>query len=118
MLYKCPKCGDTRAFTASPNAVLQCLAKNCMGEYQPTNYQPEASSYQVGGDHYKNLELQPWDVMKSWATKKEFVAYLWLTTIKYIARWQKKNGVEDLKKAKHYLEKLIEELEECNTTNV
>lgn len=31
--------------------------------------------------------------------------------IKYLARWKKKNGVQDLKKAKWYLEKLIEEVE-------
>ena len=34
--------------------------------------------------------------------------------VKYILRFQKKNGVEDLKKAKYYLEKLIEEEESDN----
>ncbi|MNU03291.1 hypothetical protein D3C72_2472560 [compost metagenome] len=28
--------------------------------------------------------------------------------IKYVTRWRKKNGLEDLKKAKHYLELLME----------
>ncbi len=32
----------------------------------------------------------------------------WCNIVKYILRFQRKNGVEDLKKAKHYLEKLIE----------
>lgn len=32
--------------------------------------------------------------------------------LKYVCRWKKKNGVQDLKKAKWYLEKLIEKLDQ------
>jgi hypothetical protein len=41
-------------------------------------------------------------------TPEEFRGYLWGNVIKYGARWQKKGGVEDLKKQRHYLDKLIE----------
>lgn len=40
---------------------------------------------------------------------KGMAASYWCNVVKYILRFQKKNGVEDLKKAKYYLEKLIEE---------
>ena len=40
---------------------------------------------------------------------KGMAASYWCNIVKYILRFQRKNGVEDLKKAKYYLEKLIEE---------
>lgn len=40
---------------------------------------------------------------------KGMAASYWCNVVKYILRFQMKNGVEDLKKAKYYLEKLIEE---------
>ena len=42
---------------------------------------------------------------------KGMSASYWCNVVKYILRFQRKNGVEDLKKAKYYLEKLIEEEE-------
>ncbi|HFI0461443.1 TPA: DUF3310 domain-containing protein [Streptococcus suis] len=39
-------------------------------------------------------------------------AYYWGNVIKYLLRFQQKNGVEDLKKARQHLDWLIEELEE------
>lgn len=42
---------------------------------------------------------------------KGMAASYWCNVVKYILRFQRKNGVEDLKKAKYYLEKLIEEVE-------
>ena len=43
---------------------------------------------------------------------KGMAASYWCNVVKYILRFQRKNGVEDLKKAKYYLEKLIEEEEQ------
>lgn len=42
---------------------------------------------------------------------KGMAASYWCNIVKYILRFQKKNGVEDLKKARYYLDKLIEEEE-------
>lgn len=56
---------------------------------------------QEGGDHYQS-EYQHW----SWATDIGML-YLAGTATKYLVRWKKKNGVEDLAKAKTYLEKMI-----------
>lgn len=40
---------------------------------------------------------------------KGMSASYWCNVVKYILRFQRKNGVEDLKKARYYLDKLIEE---------
>ena len=68
----------------------------------------EANKRQVGGDHYMNMGVQPWKAMESWMTDEQLIGFMMGNVIKYVARWQEKNGVEDLRKASHYLEKLIE----------
>jgi len=62
-----------------------------------------ANDVQVGGQHYKQLEFQPWDVITSWG-----LGFLDGNVVKYIARWRSKDGLKDLHKARHYLDKLIE----------
>ena len=65
---------------------------------------------QHGGDHYKKYgDLQPWDVITAWN-----LGYLDGTALKYIARWRDKNGIEDLKKAIHFLQKTIDVEEKKN----
>ena len=59
-----------------------------------------ANDRQVGGDHYKVGELQHWDLLGP--------EYLMGCATKYISRWRRKNGVQDLEKALHYAEKLLE----------
>lgn len=63
---------------------------------------------QVGGDHYRALSLQPWDAMEAWMSREEFIGHLRCCALKYQIRYRDKGGVEDLKKARHYLDKLIE----------
>jgi hypothetical protein len=58
---------------------------------------------QYGGDHYKNKAIQPWDYISS-----NNMGFLEGCIIKYVSRYQDKNGIEDLHKARHFLEKLIE----------
>ena len=69
-----------------------------------------ANEKQIGGSHYQKVtgvcshcggEVQHWDLMAR-------MPYLEGVITKYVLRWQLKGGVEDLKKAQHYLEKLIE----------
>ncbi len=61
------------------------------------------NTIQWGGQHYKTVKYQPWDVILDWE-----LGYLDGTALKYIQRWKKKNGLEDIRKAIHFLEKLIE----------
>lgn len=67
-----------------------------------------ANNTQIGGSHYKDLSVQPWDAMAAWMTPEEFLGYLRGNVIKYTARCWDKGGVEDLRKARHYLDKMIE----------
>ena len=66
-----------------------------------------ANDRQVGGDHYHTCGIQPWDAMESWMTREQFVGFLTGSVIKYVAR-KKYDRLEDLKKAHHCIEKLIE----------
>ena len=58
---------------------------------------------QVGGDHYKDLPIQPVEYIHANA-----LGYFEGNVVKYVSRWRKKNGIADLEKAKHYIELLIE----------
>ena len=69
------------------------------------------NKHQIGGDHYITKAVQPWDAMESWMAYIEFAGYLRGNVIKYVARCGDKGGLEDLKKAQHYLDKLITFLE-------
>lgn len=58
---------------------------------------------QVGGNHYKGFVIQPVEFIY-----KNNIPFIEGNILKYILRYKQKNGVEDLKKARHYLDMLIE----------
>lgn len=64
-------------------------------------------------NHYvSDSGIEVFDVQEAFIHElKGMAASYWCNIVKYILRFQRKNGVEDLKKAKYYLEKLIEEEE-------
>lgn len=61
-----------------------------------------ANNKQVGGTHY-DTDYQHWDFMCDIEA-----SYLIGCATKYICRWRKKNGVQDLEKARHFIEKAQE----------
>lgn len=65
--------------------------------------QPSATSHQVGGDHYRDLAIQPVEYIH-----RNGLGFVEGSVVKYVTRWRKKNGVEDLLKARHFLNLLIE----------
>ena len=68
-----------------------------------------ADEQQVGGTHYKDMPIQPWNVMQSVLTPAEFRGFLKGNIIKYAMRSGKKIGAsDDREKAKHYALKLKE----------
>jgi hypothetical protein len=78
---------------------------------QPTP--SRANDTQVAGDHYKQFKYETWDVILDWG-----LGYLDGNAVKYLSRWRHKNGIEDLKKARHYIDKLIEtETERARATD-
>jgi Protein of unknwon function (DUF3310) len=57
---------------------------------------------QVGGNHYDKMKIQPITFIVD-----NDIPFIEGNIIKYVCRWKDKGGVEDLKKAKHYLDILI-----------
>jgi Protein of unknwon function (DUF3310) len=67
-----------------------------------------ANNVQVGGSHYKS-NIQHWDYVIA-----NDLDYFQAQITKYVTRWKKKNGVQDLLKARHFLDKYIESIESQN----
>lgn len=61
---------------------------------------------QVGGNHYKEFAIQPTEFIL-----KNKLNFAEGNIIKYVTRYKKKNGLEDLYKARHYLDILIADIE-------
>jgi hypothetical protein len=62
-----------------------------------------ANKRQVAGTHYMDKAIQPWDFIAA-----NELGFFEGNIVKYVSRWQDKDGVADLEKARHYLDKLIE----------
>jgi hypothetical protein len=60
---------------------------------------------QIGGDHYKKMTLSPWEIIE-----KNNLNFFEGNALKYLLRYKSKNGIQDLEKAKHYIDYLIEGL--------
>lgn len=69
----------------------------------PALPQPSAFDTQVGGDHYKTMPIQPMEF--SMANGLDACQH---TIVKYVTRFREKGGVQDLEKAKHVIDMLIE----------
>lgn len=74
--------------------------------------EPEKTSAferQEGGNHYKKVgqSMQPWAIIDAW--NLDFYAG---NVLKYLLRYQYKDGLDDLKKARHYLDRMIEKYDE------
>jgi hypothetical protein len=79
------------------------------GQSMPAPHQTHlAGTTQIGGTHYVDMEIQPWEAMEAWMTPDEFRGFLKGNVLKYLARERKKGRHDDLRKAHHYLTKLIE----------
>ena len=73
-----------------------------------------ADRQQIGGSHYISKNIQPWAAMEAWMTPEQFKGFLRGNAIKYLARCDDKGGLQDVLKARHYIDKLAEVL---NATN-
>lgn len=62
-----------------------------------------ANERQEGGGHYKGAPVEHWDFVLMHG-----IPYMEAQIIKYAMRWRKKGGLEDLRKARHFIDKLIE----------
>jgi hypothetical protein len=67
----------------------------------------KAKDRQVAGSHYKDMPIQPGEFIRT-----NGLGWYEGNAIKYICRYKTKGGQQDIQKAIHYLELLLEELEE------
>jgi hypothetical protein len=116
---ECAACGAARH--SHPNIVTACnvfVAKAKAEPPMPTTLaqavgiKPDPLKVQVGGDHYTKLKIQP--MQYSMANGLDALQH---TVVKYVTRFRDKNGIEDLKKARHAIDMLIAH-EEHNGTAI
>lgn len=62
-----------------------------------------STKHQIGGTHYKDLAIQPVEYIH-----KNNLGFIEGCVVKYVTRWKSKGGTEDLKKARHFLDLLID----------
>jgi hypothetical protein len=77
--------------------------QKAMSEAGKKNDPVNANQVQYGGDHYKKMAIQPWDYIAA-----NEIGFFEGNAIAYLSRWKSKGGIEDLKKAIHFTQKLIE----------
>ena len=114
MKYDCSNCGGLDFNTAC----YSCTTINNSPGEKPSNWIPDNKPDMVNNpQHYQSENgLEVIDVIEAFtADLKGIDAVCTANAIKYICRWNKKNGIEDLKKAEWYLQRLIRhrELEEA-----
>jgi hypothetical protein len=93
-------------------------AEGCMARISSPNWREEVSvdtnkttsalDGQIGGSHYKDMQVQPWQAMEAWLTPEEYRGYHKGVAIGYLAREQQKGGLQDIEKAIHHLHRLVE----------
>ena len=83
------------------------MKKKCCGKYALKGDRATESALdkQVGGSHYKDFKIQPIEFITA-----NNLSFIQASIIKYICRYDKKNGKEDINKIIHYCE-LLKELE-------
>ena len=77
-----------------------------------TNALRRANDKQVAGTHYKDMGVEPWDVVDTWPLEQRIGAYRH-GALKYLMRMGSKDErAQEIAKGIHYLEKLLEVLKE------
>jgi hypothetical protein len=79
------------------------LSFDAQGNRVDISTTPSALAHQEGGNHYKALAIQPVEYIH-----KNGIGFCEGSAIKYLTRWRAKGGIEDLKKARHFIDLLIE----------
>lgn len=67
------------------------------------NIKNTVKDIQIGGSHYKSMKIQPIEFIY-----KNGIGFMEGCAIKYLCRWREKGGIQDLQKARHFIDLLIE----------
>jgi len=93
-----------------PETDILCYRVISQGSQKGKSINPR--SVQVGGTHYAEMKIQPWDAINVWSTPEMVLGYHVNTAVSYLARFRAKGGLQDIKKAHHHLSELIRYFEE------
>jgi phospholipid N-methyltransferase len=73
----------------------------------------ETNKKQIGGNHYLRMKISPWDIVEGWPIEQQ-IGFFKGNICKYLLRaGSKDEALQDIQKAKHYLEKLESVLEKA-----
>lgn len=109
-----PKAVSEKFSAAMPT--IYVLRKEAMAIAEPVR-EPEAkvetaNSRQAGGTHYKDMGVEPWDVVDTWPIDQR-IGYYRGGALKYIMRMGSKDvSAQEIAKGEHYIQKLLEVLNE------
>ena len=95
------KTENTEEFKAGVN--LKAWDELVKDAPQSTFGQKSALKEQIGGKHYSEMVIQPIEFIH-----KNNLSFIQGNVIKYVCRYKSKGGIQDLQKAKHYIDLLIE----------
>lgn len=95
--------GEGVAICSKCTTISQDVINRHRSEDAPEPADRAALSTQEGGDHYKNLKIQPVEYIHA-----NGLGFIEGSVIKYVTRWRSKNGIADLRKARHFIDLLIE----------
>lgn len=117
--FKCMGCGQV--FYDLTSFMIHAGDIHAGEPQKPPVYIPEGvvqgahlNPKQIGHDpvnspsHYTKGGIEPLEYIQAKLTAEQYDGYLIGNILKYVSRWQHKNGVEDLKKAAFHLDRLIE----------
>ena len=94
-LVECQRCGKLNP----PYAACNCIPSISITPVKEDTPPPK----QVGGSHYEDRKIQPIEFIEA-----NDLSFHEANVVKYVTRYKYKNGLEDLKKAKWYIDRLIE----------
>lgn len=98
------------ALSKKRRAEARRISETLKAEERATKYSAKSTDA-VNPSHYKGNGIECIDYMKERLGRYAFLGYINGNVIKYMHRWEFKNGIEDLRKARWYLDRLIEEEE-------
>ena len=111
----CARCGGSKGLGVKEEYRCVCIApdKVPLVARQPIDKALQsARDTQVAGDHYKKMGVEPWDVVDSWPLEQR-IGYYRGGALKYLMRMGSKDqSAQEIAKGKHYMEKLLEVLNE------
>lgn len=111
MVYKIRKESMHEAQEELSTQILGTQITDAVTEFKPSQ---RANDMQFGGDHYKNMGVEPWDVVDTWP-REQRIGYYRGGALKYIMRMGAKDeSPMEVAKGKHYMEKLLEVLNDAD----